>query len=171
MASGAYSGRRQLIALLTVAALTVGVLALFDNDQDNALPTPTTVPAPTTTLPAIMRNGPWYVQFEQSGIKATSDEMRGARLASSMQFDADGFVRGGNGFGGGCDVFTAEYTMGGKTLSIGPLTGQLECTAVGALEIRNRLAAVASFELGDNALVLLGSDGARLLVCERFSIS
>ena len=93
--------------------------------------------------------------------------MRDATLHSGIEFEPNGVVRGSTGFGGGCDEFTADYTIEERTLTIGPLTGRLECDAPGALEIRARLVAVAAFELVNDELLLLDSGGNRLLVYAR----
>jgi heat shock protein HslJ len=85
-------------------------------------------------------------------------------LASVLQFDSDGTVHGGTGFGGGCDDFTADYTVEGRALTIGPLSGHLACTAAGALDIRIRLAAVTAYEVVGDTLVLSSAAGTQLLV-------
>ena len=37
--------------------------------------------------------------------------MRDATLHSEIEFESNGVVHGGTGFGGGCDQFTADYTI------------------------------------------------------------
>jgi META domain len=156
-----------------VAALTVGLLVMFDGHDENAGRAPTTVPTTVVRVPMtleldIVRRGPWYLRFDTSGVQPTSPEIRGATLASTLQFDADGTVRGGTGFGGGCDDFTADYIIANRALTIGPLTGHLGCTATGAVDIRDRLRAVTAYEATDDTLVLEDRGGQRLLVYSRW---
>ena len=100
---------------------------------------------------------------------AYSPEVLGATLASVLQFDIDGTVRGRTGFGEHCDDFTADYTIDRNQLTISPLTGQFGCTAPAAIAIRTRLQAETTysftfgFHLVGNALVLSGSNATRLL--------
>ena len=173
MKSRGHAAQYQLVALVIVMFLTATVLVLLDHHGDPGVPVPTTVPVTrvpvTTTLPDLLRGGPWQLRFADSGLDAYSPEVPGASLASGLQFDVDGTVSGGTGFGGGCDDFTADYTIDGDRLAIGPLTGHFKCTAAAAIAIRTRLEAVTTysvalgFHLIDNTLVLSGGDGTPLL--------
>src|SRR5687768_18152342 len=105
--------------------------------------------------------------FERSGIERTLPDMGNMSLGSMIEFVPEGVVRGSTGFGGGCDEFTADYTIEDRALTIGPLTGRFECDAPGALDIRARLGTVAAFELVNDELVLVDRAGNRLLVYAR----
>ena len=158
-----------MAALVAVVALTGGVLVFFDGHDDNAQPVPTTGPVavvrvPTTFQPDIVRRSPWRLQFDTSGVEVTSPQIPGATLASVLEFASDGTLHGNTGFGGGCDEFTADYSLEGGALTIDPLTGHLGCTAAGALDIRVRLSAVTAYEIAADRLVLLGDGGKQLLV-------
>ena len=156
--------------MVGAAALIGAVLVMLDGESGEVRPAPTTAPVitvPTTVPTDVVRLGPWYLMFERSGIERTLPDMGNMTLASLIQFEPDGVLRGGTGVVGGCDEFTADYTLEDRALTIGPLTGRFDCIAAAAIDIRGRLGAVAAYELVNDELALLDRFGNRLLVYAR----